>query len=268
MTTVDLTDALKTDYQRLFDTCDLRPERMGEIEAILNRIQQGQARYQAVTAATSVPWHVIAVIHQMECGGRFDQHLHNGDPLTARTVHVPANRPATGNPPFTWEDSAADALKLRSMNRWTDWSLPGVLYELEGYNGFGYRLYHPKTLSPYLWAGSNHYVSGKYVQDGTWSPTAVSKQIGAAVLLRRMAETAQIEPSTALPPLVPAPNANEPLFRYDPNTVHPQGAALQTFLNTLPNVYLKVDGKLGQNSSAAMKKAMGHYLAGDPRENG
>lgn len=267
MATVNLTEPLKADYQRLFDSCDLRRERMDEIEGAIGRIQRGKAHYETVSAATGVPWHVIAVIHQMECGGRFDQHLHNGDPLTARTVHVPANRPAKGSPPFTWEESAQDALRLKRMDRWSDWALPGTLYKLEGYNGFGYRLYHPETLSPYLWAGSNHYTRGKYIQDGTWSPTAVSRQIGAAVLLRRMAETARLEPATDLPPLAPLPPAVGPLFRYDPATIHPQGAALQAFLNTLPNIYLKVDGKLGPRSSDALKAMTGHYLAGDPRES-
>ncbi len=268
MATTNLTDALKGAYQQLFDTCDLRPERMGEIETILDRLQRGQARYRAVSAATGVPWHVIAVIHQMECGGRFDQHLHNGDPLTDRTVHVPPRRPPNGQPPFTWEESAEDALRLRRMDRWADWSLPGVLYQLEGYNGFGYRRYHPETLSPYLWSGSGHYASGKYVADGTWSPAAVSKQVGAAVLLRRMVETALLDPTVILPPAVALPAADEPLFRYAPGTVHPHGKALQTFLNTLPNVYLNVDGKLGQRSSEAVRRVTGHYLAGDPRETG
>ncbi len=43
-------------------------------------------------------------------------------------------------------------------------------------------------LSPYLWSFSTHYQCGKYVADGRWSETAVSKQCGAAVLLRRLAE--------------------------------------------------------------------------------
>src|SRR5437870_4838633 len=33
-----------------------------------------------------------------------------GDPLTPRTTHEPKGRPSAGNPPFAWEDSAADAL--------------------------------------------------------------------------------------------------------------------------------------------------------------
>jgi len=38
----------------------------------------------------------------------FKLHLHNGDPLTARTVNVPKGRPKTGQPPFAWGISAKD----------------------------------------------------------------------------------------------------------------------------------------------------------------
>jgi lysozyme family protein len=63
-----------------------------------------------------------------------------------------------------------------------DWSLQGMLYKLKGYNGWGYRLYNPHALSPYPWGGSNSYTSGKYIADERWSDTAISKQIGAAVI--------------------------------------------------------------------------------------
>ena len=57
-------------------------------------------------------------------------------------------------------------------------------YKLEKYNGIGYRAHHVN--SPYLWGGSNQYTRGKYVQDGVFSITAVSMQIGAMVLLKLM----------------------------------------------------------------------------------
>jgi lysozyme family protein len=59
-----------------------------------------------------VPWELIAALHEREAGGSFKGHLHNGDPLTGRTYHVPAGRPAKGSPPFTWEASAIDALTM------------------------------------------------------------------------------------------------------------------------------------------------------------
>jgi lysozyme family protein len=37
---------------------------------------------------------------------------------------VPAGRPAAGSPPFTWEQSAADALELAGIASVKDWSVP------------------------------------------------------------------------------------------------------------------------------------------------
>ena len=120
----------------------------------------------------------------MESSMNFKRHLHNGDPLSGRTIRVPAGRPLAGTPPFTWDESASDALILRKINQWKDWTIEGTLYQIEGYNGWGYRLHHPSVLSPYLWSFSNHYIKGKYIADGTWSDTAISNQCGAAVLLK------------------------------------------------------------------------------------
>jgi lysozyme family protein len=187
-----LTPSLRDDYESRFASCAVRPERKREIEALITRMLKSQDRYQQLAIVTGVPWFVIAVIHNMECGGRFDCHLHNGDPLSARTVQVPAGRPHDGQPPFTWEASAKDALLYQGFDVWKDWSsIAGMLYKLEAYNGFGYRKHN--VPSPYLWGGSQHYVQGKYVQDGLFSTTAVSKQIGVAVVIRRMLEQALIQ---------------------------------------------------------------------------
>ena len=62
-----------------------------------------------------------------------------------------------------------------------------MLYTIERYNGTGYLRYHKNVPTPYLWSGSQHYVKGKYVSDGKWSSSAVSKQVGAAVILKELA---------------------------------------------------------------------------------
>jgi lysozyme family protein len=181
-----LTKALRGEYTLLYRSCLIRPARKASVDQAARKLMANRARYEKVAAALKIPWSVIAAIHWMEAGGDFTRHLHNGDPLTARTTHVPAGRPPTGNPPFTWEQSAIDALTYQGFAKWKDWSIPGTLYKLESYNGFGYRDHHPGVLSPYLWSFSNHYTRGKYVADGKFSPTAVSQQVGAAVLLRRL----------------------------------------------------------------------------------
>lgn len=139
-------------------------------------------RYQVVERQTRVPWAVVAVIHCREASFNFKAHLHNGDPLSARTVHVPAGRPFTGVPPFTWEASAVDALVYDHFAGKTDWSISTTLDRLEAYNGVGYR--KRGLPSPYLWAGTDQYVSGKYVEDGIFSASTVDQQPGCAGILK------------------------------------------------------------------------------------
>lgn len=82
---------------------------------------------------------------------------------------------------FTWEESAVDALieaKLTEVQRWT---VEEALYQMERWNGMGYR--RRGVNSPYLWGGSNHYQSGKFV-GARFDQAVVSRLIGAAVLLK------------------------------------------------------------------------------------
>lgn len=263
---VNLTARLRDEYEQLFKTCQIAPARRQEVDTLASRLARSRSRYEAVSAATGVPWHVIGVIHCMEASLEFNCHLHNGDPLTARTVQAPANRPREGHPPFTWEVSAADALTLQRLNGDTDWSLPETLYRLEKYNGFGYRRMHPEVLTPYLWSFSQHYTKGKFIADGKWSATAVSKQCGAAVLLRRLAERGEATFADQ-----PAPGAQEPppvrfsaTLPNDPGDVA-RARALQQWLNSFPGIFLRIDGIAGERTSDAFRKVTGRFLDGDPR---
>ncbi|OGU64882.1 MAG: hypothetical protein A2279_00375 [Stygiobacter sp. RIFOXYA12_FULL_38_9] len=259
MPAINLTQALKDEYQNLFDACQINLDKLSSVETIVNRITQNQNRYEQVGNGLGIPWYFIAAIHNMESSSNFNCHLHNGDPLSQRTTHVPAGRPTNGQPPFTWEVSAADSLTFQRLNQWSDWSLPGLLYKTEAYNGWGYRNSHPEVLSPYLWSGSNHYLRGKYVADGRWSDTAVSSQIGAAVILRRLVERRIItfESDPNLP-------ARKPFLNYSTKRVE-YGEQLQQFLNQFPGIYVLVDGVPGQKTSDAFKLVTGNYLSGDPR---
>lgn len=263
MPNVTLTSALRKEYEDLFNTCDILPKWVREIESTLSSLQANRTRYERVTGTAGVPWFVVAVIHNMEAGLNFTKHLHNGDPLAKPTVQVPAGRPS-GPGPFTWEESAADALSMHNLNAATDWSLAGTLYQLERYNGWGYRLYHPEVYTPYLWSASNHYTSGKYVADGTWSHTAVSKQCGAAVLLRRMVEHGRIvfpdQPAQANPLVV-----SYSMRKSKDAAAAAKAEALQRWLNTFPGVFVKVDGIPGERTSDAFQKVTGTRLPGDPR---
>ena len=140
------------------------------------------ARYKSVEAKTKVPWWFIAVVHEREASQRWDRSLAQGDPWNQKSVHRPAGR----GPFKSWEDAAYDALvncaPYAALNK--DWSPGGALTMLEKYNGLGY--YSKGVPSPYVWAGTNQYSSGKYIADGVYSASTVDSQLGCAGLLKFM----------------------------------------------------------------------------------
>jgi lysozyme family protein len=160
--------------------------RVHEVEVIAKRIEKNIERYKKVSGETKVPWEIISGLHNMESGGSFNHHLHEGSSLKGRTKYVPKGRPLTGTPPFAWEYSAKDALLYDKMDK-KNWKEVGsALSSVEKFNGDGYRKYHPETPSPYLWAGTSIEKAGKYIRDGVWSPTARSKQIGIAAIWKKL----------------------------------------------------------------------------------
>lgn len=157
-----------------------------QAKPIVDKILANKAIYEDISnkLGGKIPYEFIAVTHNMECSLSFKKHLHNGDPLTSRTVLVPSGRPI--EPPinpngYSFVESAIDAMKLKGYDKKESWTLEETLFRLEKYNGWGY--YYKNTNSPYLWAGTNQYTSGKYVADGVFDPKAVSKQIGCAVII-------------------------------------------------------------------------------------
>lgn len=170
-------------YKKLYDDSFVLPEHK---ESVLSRVQiilDNKNNYIMVGASTKVPWDVIACIHSLESDLCWTRHLHNGDPLTNRTIHVPVGRPKLGAPPFTWIDSAIDA--IGAYPRPLLWDTGVKLYFLESYNGMGYRQY--KINSPYLWSMTNQYEKGKFDHDGHFDPNLVSQQIGAVAMLKTIA---------------------------------------------------------------------------------
>lgn len=263
MPKISFTSELQASYQRLFDTCVITADKYPLVDAAVETIRASKTRYESVGKKVNVPWYFIAIVHYMEGGSRFDRHLHNGDPLSARTVNVPKGRPKEGTSPFTWEASAEDALIFTVVNKWTNWSVPGLLYKFEGYNGFGYRKLNPPINSPYLWSFSNQYSIGKFIADRVFSATAVSKQCGAAVILRRLLEKNEIRLEQPVSRIDAVIELGKEVV-YAPSRYSSKAEELQRFLNLI-GAYLKVDGKAGKNTSGAYKVATGNYLAGDPR---
>lgn len=201
--------SLTPGYRFLWGTLSIRPERRPAALAMARQIHSCKARYRAVEVATGVPWYVVGLIHAMEAALSWSTHLHNGDPLSARTINAPKGRPETGSAPFTWEESAIDALDHDGLDDVRDWSIERICYELESYNGWGYRRYHADVLSPYLWSFSAHYSRGKYAADGVWDQELESEQCGAMVLLRCLIDLGAVEgvaSETPLQTLDPPPN--------------------------------------------------------------
>jgi len=180
---------LKEDYERLFASCNIRPDKLAKVNWHISEMEKNRDKYISIGDELGIPWWFIGAIHAMEAGYRLDSHLHNGDPLSDRTKRVPAGRPLDSDPPFSWDDSARDALIYMNFDQWNDWSVAGSLYKWERYNGFGYRKYHPEVLSPYLWSYTNHYSKGKYVTDGSFNSEAISRQCGTATVLRVLINT-------------------------------------------------------------------------------
>lgn len=185
---INLDSSLKQEYVDLYKNCQIRSERLATVDTTINSLLSNKRRYKAVEKRSNVPWYFIAILHSLESSLNFNTHLHNGDSLTARTVQVPAGRPPMGNPPFSWEESAIDALESAKLTTWNNWSIEGNCYSFEKYNGWGYRMFHSEVKSPYLWSFSNQYTKGKYKSDGRFDPDLVSQQCGAIVLLKRMEE--------------------------------------------------------------------------------
>lgn len=184
---------LRSNGIQLFTSCVTRPERVAEVQSVCNLIIKNASRYQEVSDALggTIPWFLIGIIHSLESSFSFTTHLHNGDPLTARTVHSPVGRPVQGSPPFSWKDSACDALRLKHLDRVTDWPLAVMLDRLERYNGVGYVA--EGINSPYLWSFSQQWTKGKFVRDGVFDPNAGSNQCGGAVALKHLVDVGAVK---------------------------------------------------------------------------
>jgi lysozyme family protein len=214
-------EALKDEYATDWKRMVIPDSRRHDVDVIATKLVGFKERYQAVEKATGVPWYVIAVLHERESDADFTTHLHNGDPLTRRTWHVPRGRPPLpAQPPFTWEESAEDALPYDGLASIGAWPIERIAYQCEGYNGWGY---HNRDMpSPYLWSFSNIYRSGKYIGDGHFSASAVDRQCGVMPMLYAMARidksiqfggmptVTKLPPPTPPPPKPPPPKPPPP----------------------------------------------------------
>lgn len=197
-------------YRKRWDGAKVVPSKIASADNFVRLIFKNRAKYERVEDATGVPWYFIAVTHMRESSCDFRGVLHNGEHIIGtgrKTSLVPAGR----GPFQTWEQAAIDALKLHSLHKITDWSLERVLYECERFNGWGY--YRKGVVSPYVWAGTTTYKSGKYIRDGVYDPSHVDTQLGCAIVLKRLESngvTVDGDPAPPKPEPVPPPPDVEP----------------------------------------------------------
>lgn len=202
-------ESIAREYSSFWDSMEITRDQ-AVMERTVARIIEFRAAYEEVEKLTGVPWYVVGIMDMREGGGGARKHLHNGDSLKRKTVQVPANRPP-GNGPFTFCQSACDALQIKGLDKITDWSVERMAYEFERYNGFGYRLYRG-IRSPYLWGGTCHQERGKYVADGKYSSAVMDPQHGCMPLLKLIADKCGITIKSmygATPdPTMPSPASN------------------------------------------------------------
>lgn len=168
----------------LWQTAQLNPAFLTELNDICQTITNNWTTYKLVGDALAVPPYIIGCIHYREASFDFKTHLANGDPLwnsdgkPVPTVHVPH-----GLGPFdSWVSGAIGALKHEGWGPSYHWDLVDSLENLHSYNGWGPEKNYGVN-SGYIWAGTNHYTSGMYVSDGNWDAQAIDKRPGCAAIL-------------------------------------------------------------------------------------
>lgn len=174
------------EYLAMFEAANIDAEKLPIVVKLAQTLNSFRSTYEKLQESLGIPWYFVGLIHCMESNFNFGTHLHNGDSLMHRTVRVPKGRPFPdiADPPFAWVTSATDALTMLGFQTQVDWSLPAQLFRLEQYNGFGYRMRGRAT--PYVWSFSDRYTQGKFIADGVFDPNAISKQCGAAIVLKQM----------------------------------------------------------------------------------
>lgn len=199
----------RADYDRMWDAMIVTPSRTRAVDSVARKILAGMPRYREVEVETGVPAAVIGLLHNREAGCNFDGILHNGEKIIGKGVKT--RLVPKGRGPFTsWKQAAIDAMAIKGYDRIKDWSVARVLFISENFNGWGY--FNKGVPSPYLWAGSNQYIKGKYVRDHVYDPDVVDKQMGVApVMLRLMALDPTITFSAAA-------NDNAPADKYGVGT--------------------------------------------------
>lgn len=171
---------MNIDYGLLYAEATIQRDKLKILDFIYRCSVDHKKEYEQVSNRTGIPWSVIAAIHYRESDQNFKRHLHNGDPLSDRTIHVPVGRPRAGYPPFLWPESAVDSMS--DTWRPLSWNVQGALEFMERYNGMGYQ--KVGILTPYLWDFTDKYTSGLFVSDHRFDPNVRENRAGCVAILK------------------------------------------------------------------------------------
>lgn len=167
------TDSLDFDFE-----INLCPEQEYSVNAFMQHWEENHERYENLAQVTGLPAKAIAIIHWREGAGKFDRYLHDGTKI-GEPVQSPLDN---GKVFWSFEDSAISVISQKYDGKSVvEDDFYSYLEFAESYNGWGYR--NAGYVSPYVWAGTDKYVSGKYIADGSFDPNYTDKQPGVAVLL-------------------------------------------------------------------------------------
>jgi lysozyme family protein len=220
--------ALQPDYQDCLARMQIT--RLASVDATVTRLVRfiDAGRYDAGCKATGVPVAWAAASFEREASSNFNLNPAQGWPLGSRSQWIPHNGPFSDW--TTAQVAAYDIDGLQSVGA-QNWTWARACYEGEIFNGMGYRAH--RIHSPYLFAGTNLYVEGKYVADGQWSATAVDQQLG---IVPMMVEIVKQRPQTALANALDAPTQPAPVIAPPPAPVpagHHDAATLHAAMNKL-----------------------------------
>src|ERR1700674_2218810 len=205
--------ACQAGYANIWSAARVRPEWEKEAKSVAAAIFAGKAR---LGQFKGIPYWFVGGVNHMESGVLFKGHLFNGDSLSGYTRQVPAGMPndVDHGPPFTWDESAASALRHDGIDKVTGWSIERALFMWEvHYNGMGY--FAKGVNSPYDWSGTTAYGDppnlGFYVAAHVFDRGARSKQCGCAAVLK---ELILLDPSisSSVPPVKTDPAVSHDQF--------------------------------------------------------
>jgi lysozyme family protein len=180
---------------KLFRKATVKDEARPSSTSVAERVLSFRNRYEQVAGQLPIRWWFIGILHYREASLDFTRYLGNGQRLDRITTMTPEGR----GPFRTFEDGAIDALQIQGFLSFKNWDLEQCLDRWERFNGLGYR--NRGRISPYVWAGSNLYDSGKYSSDGVYDPNLVDRQMGCAVVLKSLLSLLPTSEATAILPL-------------------------------------------------------------------